>query len=503
MVANNMKEFCDKNFIKEVDYTTSDNEIRKITVEKFLNLSERSEFSNTMTLLNGNNGKEYSLDEIKSLPSSFISLRNKNHLLTSNVSGIMKSHSLNESCIRTNNQTDSYLDLVKRRITEEYMIIIDTLRESITTLKFFLNSLKDNYSIATSMPSINTSTITTTSNNNNNNSEGILKESPTVGNDDHLQEHLSSLFMKEEDLNKMMNEEKDETGDNESHENINLLKSRLYYEIKNRWHVEEKLKSQYKLFTSFQKMLDCSIKQITENQTIIEELYLRLRKANNRIKELEEENIKLKNKYQDLEKKWYQQTIFNDGLNDNVLSSIEKRKRYSLPLTNFNINAFDLGPDDDKNDYSFQNNNKDNNNSSITLNNSDLSKDFAMRISHNDDDDDNNKNDNNHHRHNNNHSNSSYNSPFTEIKDDDENAILYKTKNYSSVDIYGDNAIENNEKYRTKNLPVSFILNDDLFEKMSHIKNEENNYEKQIEDLVQKTVQYKLEILENNYSYKN
>ena len=288
-----------------------------------------------------------------------------------------------------------------------------------------------------------------------------------------------NIIVEDKDINKMMDEERSDVKDNETSDDINILKRKLYHEIKNRWNIEEKLKSQYNLFVTFQKMLDCSIKQITENQNIIEELYTRLREANTKIKELEEENVKLRNKCQALEKKWYKQNIFNDGFNGNVLANMDRRKRYSLPLPNLNANALDPSLSD-RNSPLLQSM-KDNatTTSSTTLNMPELSKDNTML-----------------------NNNSTLNSPFSEIEDGEDKVVLYKTNDYS-VDMDSDNDIESDESSNSKNLPTSFILNNEMFEKISHIKNEENNYEKQIEDLIQKTVQYKLEIFENNYSYKN
>ena len=288
-----------------------------------------------------------------------------------------------------------------------------------------------------------------------------------------------NIIVEDKDINKMMDEERSDVKDNETSDDINILKRKLYHEIKNRWNIEEKLKSQYNLFVTFQKMLDCSIKQITENQNIIEELYTRLREANTKIKELEEENVKLRNKCQALEKKWYKQNIFNDGFNGNVLANMDRRKRYSLPLPNLNANALDSSLSD-RNSPLLQSM-KDNatTTSSTTLNMPELSKDNTML-----------------------NNNSTLNSPFSEIEDGEDKVVLYKTNDYS-VDMDSDNDIESDESSNSKNLPTSFILNNEMFEKISHIKNEENNYEKQIEDLIQKTVQYKLEIFENNYSYKN
>ncbi|KAG4100183.1 hypothetical protein H8356DRAFT_1662464 [Neocallimastix lanati (nom. inval.)] len=288
-----------------------------------------------------------------------------------------------------------------------------------------------------------------------------------------------NIIVEDKDINKMMDEERSDVKDNETSDDFNILKRKLYHEIKNRWNIEEKLKSQYNLFVTFQKMLDCSIKQITENQNIIEELYTRLREANTKIKELEEENVKLRNKCQALEKKWYKQNIFNDGFNGNVLANMDRRKRYSLPLPNLNANALDPSLSD-RNSPLLQSM-KDNatTTSSTTLNMPELSKDNTML-----------------------NNNSTLNSPFSEIEDGEDKVVLYKTNDYS-VDMDSDNDIESDESSNSKNLPTSFILNNEMFEKISHIKNEENNYEKQIEDLIQKTVQYKLEIFENNYSYKN
>ena len=468
MVCNNMKEFCDKNFIKDLDYTTSDNNVQHITVEKYLNLPvDTSKTSSTNSLLNdekdknnknddkneknNENNNENDDEEVKIMPNTFPSF--KNNIFSSNLSRILKSNSLKERNNNKNdNQSDPYLTLAKKKVAEEYMMVIDALRENLLTLRFFLNYLKDDHN--TSVPTLNQSqTIISLPDESISNQERLAKEFMVSEDNEKGIKNLMENIAEGKPLNEM---------ESESNEDVDLLKRRLYFEIKNRWNIEEKLKSQYNLFVTFQKMLDCSIKQITENQSIIEELYTRLREANTKIKELEEENTKLKNKCQALEKKWYKQNIFNESFN----GKIDKRKMYSLsPISS--INAPDRGFEG-KNPF----NSKDTSASIATINPADLQKESS-------------------------------NFDNSDIEDNGDNVILYKTNEFP-VDLEdSDNDIESDESNNLKHLPSSFILNDEIFEKISHIQKEEDNYEKQIEDLIQKTVQYKLEIFENNYSYKN
>jgi len=446
-ICNNMKEFCEKNFIKELEYTTPENEVQHIAVDKYLNLPIDITDSTTPSSISLNNENENAEDEETKSSSSPFPSAFKNNIFTSNLSRIMKSSSLKEkNSPKATNSNDPHLSLVKKRVAEEYMTIIDALRESLSTIKLFLNYLKDGSNA--SIPEINTNQ-NTTSNNNSVNQKNLVEE--FLENEDHESNDLV-----------------EENNDNESKENedVDLLKRRLYYEIKNRWNIEEKLKSQCNLFVTFQRMLDCSIKQITENQNIIEELYTRLREANGKIKELEEENNKLKTKCQALEKKWYKQNIFNESFNGNVLANMDKRKRYSLPLTNTNFNPME-GKFSDNNPF----HNTDISASSATLNVPESKSNNPFEIS--------------------------------DLENGEDKVVLYKTNEFSMDMNDSDNDVESDESSNPKHQPTSFILNDEIFDKISHIKNEEDNYEKQIEDLIQKTVQYKLEIFENNYSYKN